>query len=74
MYMRREYFLLCYKRYREGSFQLRPVSYTHYVYCRMTVMRSRIDNFFFWTVMFLGLVYLNCLVTDKCKKIDEKLH
>lgn len=47
MYMRREYFLLCYKRYREGSFQLRPVSYTHYVYCRMTVMRSRIDNFFF---------------------------
>lgn len=74
MYMRREYFLLCYKRYREGSFQLRPVSYTHYVYCRMTVMRSRIDNFFFGTVMFLGLVYLNCLVTDKCKKIDEKLH
>lgn len=72
--MRREYFLLCYKRYREGSFQLRPVSYTHYVYCRMTVMRSRIDNFFFWTVMFLGLVYLNCLVTDKCKTIDEKLH
>lgn len=58
MYMRREYFLLCYKRYREGFFQLRPVSYTHYVYCRMTVMRSRIDNFFFWTVMFLGLVYL----------------
>lgn len=58
MYMRREYFLLCYKRYREGFFQLRPVSYTHYVYCHMTVMRSRIDNFFFWTVMFLGLVYL----------------
>lgn len=45
--MRREYFLLCYKRYREGSFQLRPVSYTHYVYCRMTVMQSRIDNYFF---------------------------
>lgn len=47
MYMRREYFLLRYKRYRERSFQLRPVSYTQYVYCRMTVMRSRIDNFFF---------------------------
>lgn len=47
------------------------ILYTLYMYCRMTVMQSRIDRFFFLQWCFW--VWYICLASDICKKIDEKL-